>query len=209
MQIKIINWVRNYETLPEKVRAFFSTVPELTGNPHRVLWNYDQGKNPYCTAYAAAGCYTYNTGIKLTNEYIEEWAKKYITPTGVASAAFIAQQFAKDHWVKFKSFYLNSREVDTILRYQYSIIVSTIAPVGLWNKALRDGEFLSIQNGEPLQHAVHLSTGITTNLTVSHGEVLHNSWHKLTEQGFFNDFKTDRTWLLLNKYVRPLCYIIY
>lgn len=97
MQVQLINGVRNYETLPEKVRAYFSTVPELTGNPHKVLGNYDQARNNFCTAFASAGCYTYNTGKVLTNEYIEEWARKYIQPDGLASASVIAQQFAKDH----------------------------------------------------------------------------------------------------------------
>ena len=202
MQIQIINWVRNYETLPEKVRAYFSTVPELTGNPHRVLGNYDQKKNPYCTAFASAGCYTYNTWIKLTDDYIEKWASKYITPTGVASASYIAQQFAKDHNVRFKSFQLNSKETSTLLRYQYSIIISTVAPVWLWHKALTTGQFNTVETGDTFQHAVHYSIG-------KDWEYIHNSWYKLTEQGFYNDFKTTRDWLLLNKFARPLCFIIY
>lgn len=207
MQIQIINWVRNYENVPEKVRAYFSTVPELTGNPHRVLGNYNQDKDPYCTAFASAACYTYNTGIKLTNEYIKKWAEKYIKPNWVASADYISRMFARDHWVRHKAFYLDSKETDTILRYQYSVIISTIAPSGLWNKALRTGEFRSIELWETFQHAVNMSTGITNQ--VEYWDVIHNSWYKLTEQGFYNDFRTDRKWLLLNKYVRPLCYIIY
>lgn len=206
MQIQIINWVRNYETLPEKVRAYFSTVPELTGNPHRVLGNYDQGKNPYCTAFAAAWCYTYNTWIKLTNEYIEKWASKYITPNGVAAAAVIAQHFARDHWVRYKSFYLESKEAQTILRYQYAVIVSTRAKSGLWAKALKTGRFLTIEPWETFQHAVFMSLGTTDGVF---GDVLHNSWYKYTELGFYNDFTTDRKWLLLNKYVGTLCWIIY
>lgn len=202
MQVQLINGVRNYETLPEKVRAYFSTVPELTGNPHKVLGNYDQARNNFCTAFASAGCYTYNTGKVLTNEYIEEWARKYIQPDGLASASVIAQQFAKDHWVRFKSFQLNSKETSTLLRYQYSIIVSTIAPLGLWNKALRSWQFNTIEEGSPMNHAVHYSIG-------KDGEYIHNSWYKLTQQGFYNDFKTTREWLLLNRYIRPLCFIIY
>jgi hypothetical protein len=53
-----------------------------------------------------------------------------------------------------------------------------------------------------MNHAVHYSIG-------KDGEYIHNSWYKLTQQGFYNDFKTTREWLLLNRYVRPLCFIIY
>jgi hypothetical protein len=54
-------------------------------------------KEPIEVEVYEVGSYVYNTVKVLTYEYIEEWAKKYITPTGVASASVIAQQFAKDH----------------------------------------------------------------------------------------------------------------
>lgn len=83
----------------DKIQAFFSRPVQVDtlGITSKVLGNYDQKKNPFCTGYASAGCTTYNTGQKFTNEYIEQWCRKYISPTGIASLFTIAEFFARDH----------------------------------------------------------------------------------------------------------------
>jgi len=69
------------ETLFEKFKTQYkSWTPEEIQFTPRIVGGYDQAKNNYCTAFASAGCTTYNTGQIFTNEYITEWASKYIKP---------------------------------------------------------------------------------------------------------------------------------
>jgi|GEM_PF-3121192 len=87
------------ETLFEKFKTAYTSyqTPTEVGLTPKKIANYDQKKNPYCTAYGSAGCTTYNTGKIFTNEYIAEWASKYISPNGVASMMNISEKFAKEH----------------------------------------------------------------------------------------------------------------
>jgi len=102
-QYKVINAVAP-ESYSDKVKAYFHTwrQPEEIGITPQIIANYDQKKNNFCTGFGSAGCCTYNTGIKFTNEYIAEWCLKYIDPEGLASMITIAQKFASEHGCQSK-----------------------------------------------------------------------------------------------------------
>lgn len=190
----------------ERIQSFFTRpIPESTlGLTPRTLGNYDQKKNPFCTAFASAWCTTYNTGRIFTNEYIEEWAAKYIKPQWVASLYLIAEWFARDHNLDIKKFIpIGKPEWRVLLDHEFSIAISTNCPKKWWESALRlwraIGDFWY---EEQFDHAVYIHR-------VAGTDYLENSWYKMTEQWFFNSIVIDIEDMLKRKYIVPNGVLLY
>lgn len=79
------------------IKSYIPSNLKLGENPHRTIVNYSQEGNTYCTGFASAGAFVYNTGLVLTNEYVMEWCKRYIPSAGVFPLARAVELFAKDH----------------------------------------------------------------------------------------------------------------
>lgn len=202
-QLKIIESVAP-ETLFEKFKTAYKTyqIPQEVGLTPKVIANYDQAKNNYCTAFGSAGCTTCNTWKLFTNEYITEWASKYIQPWGLASMMVISEKFAKEHGYRSKPINIDSIEAKTLLDAGYALVVSLTAPSEFWTQGTKTGKAVGLFSWKPFTHTVYLERN-------KGRDYLQNSWGSLIAVGLWNQIHVELPDLLKNKYIRPLSVVIY
>lgn len=187
----------------EKMRVKFTSWPKVKHNPHKTIVPYDQAKNKSCTAFASAGAYTYNTGKKFTNEYIQSWADPILKGKG-SYIEKIAKLFAEAHWAKYLKLSLASKEAHAILSAWYALIVSTRCPQEFWSDGIDDGVINSKEYKKDLDgwHAIVLATN-------DRGDILINSWWDYEKKGKHNTYKIDAQDMLDDGLMRDVAIFIY
>ncbi len=192
------------ETLFEKFKTQYKaywTPEEIQFTPRVIGW-YDQAKNNYCTAFASAWCTTYNTWQVFTNEYITEWASKYIKPEGVASMMNISERFAREHWYFSKPINIASIEAETLLNAWYALVISTVAPEWFWKQWVTMWKATWLFTWDIFTHSVYL-------FREKDRDYIGNSWESLTKSGFWNKIHVELPDLIKNKYIRPISVVIF
>lgn len=206
LQIETISWVAPLSVY-DKIQTYFSRPVQVDslGLTPKILGNYDQKKNPFCTWFASAWCTTFNTGQIFTNDYIEQWCRNYITPNGIASLFTIAEHFARDHGYDIKKHIKLTRDGKVLLDNDYALMVSTNAPKKFWESALRTGKAIwDFGSAEIFDHAIYIRRDRSTKKTY-----LENSWHEMTLLWFHNTIEIDLDDMLARKYIVPSGAIIY
>lgn len=205
LKIELIQWVAPI-SFSDKIQTYFSRPVQVDslGITPKILGNYDQKKNPFCTGFASAWCTTYNTGRIFTNEYIEEWCRWYIAPNGIASLFNIAERFAETHDLQIKK-HVSIRDIKILLDNDYAIAISTRAPMKFWERWIKTGIAKGdFGNADIFQHAIYIRRDKRLGKTY-----IENSWYGLREKGFFNTIEIDLDDMLARKYIVQQGLIIY
>lgn len=178
-------------------------IGRIKPNKHKVIKPYDQKKDPYCTGFAAAGCWTYNHGKTFTNKEIYEWIHPILKWNG-GIATRIADKFAKLQKGKCLIMTLFSSTAELLLDSGYALVISTKCPPEFWTDGINDW----VVDGK--DYKPKTDGGHAIMLIKESGKYkLVNSWGNYEIQWKFNTYEIDAETLHKKWLIRTECAFIY